>query len=223
MHRKIARALATAVLAGAVPTLAACSSSAAAGGHPQSHGQSSARSHGHEHGAAALPASEPLPPTAPNVANPVDATTFRQAPCTALSPEQLHEFGVAAIGRQTTRGQYLDCLWRDHDGPSRMFLMVTFYQGGGLQDIYGHQDNYGYLHALPAIEGFPAVDAVPEDWRHHGFCGTAVGLADDMFVDVQVALAGGANPAPDHDDPCGRSQKVATAVVRNIKGGGTVS
>jgi hypothetical protein len=217
MRRKIATVVA---MAGAALGLAACSSAPAAS-HPGMAdmagmaGMGSMAGHGH----AALPASEPLPATAPNVANPVDATRFQQAPCTALSPEQLSEFQVAAIGRQTTRGQYLDCIWGDHDGPSKMYLMITFYRGAGLQDIYGHQDNYGYLHALPETAGFPAVVAVPEDWRAHGFCSTAVGLASDMFVNVTVALAGGAHPAPDHDDPCSRAQKVATAVAQNVRGG----
>jgi hypothetical protein len=206
---------------GAVFALAACSSNPA--GPHAGHGTAAAVGHVHAHGNVALPATETLPATAPAVADPLDATRFQQAPCTALSPEQLHELAVAAIGHQTPRGRYLDCVWRDHDGPSRMFLMVTFYRGGGLQDIYSHQDNYGYLHALPPIAGLPALNAVPEDWREHGFCSASVGLANDMFVDIQVALAGGANPAPDHDDPCGRADKVATAVVQNVKGGDTAS
>jgi hypothetical protein len=206
-----------AALAGAALALVACSS--AAGSHESMDGMDDEGGmHSMDHAAMAMPAKEVLPPTAPTIANPLDADRFQQAPCTTLTPDQLHELNVAAPAKPSSRGKLRDCRWQDHDGPSKMNLMVTLYPGKGLQGIYERQKNYGYLHVLPDVDGYPALNAVPEDWRGMGFCAVAVGLSDTMYLNVNVAMNMGTSQAPNQES-CARAQSVAGTIMRTLKTG----
>lgn len=206
------------VFAGVLLALTGCSARTSS-----EHSHSSSAASGHSH--SFPPASgAPVPAVAPTVTDPLAVTRFQQAPCLALNQDKLHQLNVGAAGQLSSRGQQLDCVWRDRDGPSKMFLTLTFNRGRGLADIFDHKSNFGYLRALPDIEGYPAVNAIPEDQRDHGFCSVAVGVANDTVLNVNVALAGGMgagviSAAPDHSDPCPRAQTVATAVIQTVKAG----
>jgi hypothetical protein len=157
---------------------------------------------------------------APNVAHPIDTTRFHTAPCSVLSPVQLQQLNVAAPGQVVSSPAGPDCTWIDRNGPSKMTLGVIFSTSShGLKDIYSHKEDFKYFQQWPDIEGYPAVSALPIDRHTQGDCTVSVGVSNDLFVDVEAQLTGGANAPSDYTDPCPRALKAATAVVQTLKGG----
>lgn len=162
-----------------------------------------------------------LPPGTPNVAHPLDTTRFQKDPCGVLTPAQLRALNVAARGEvdnQDPTGPA--CGWTDTDGPSKMSLGVGFLTAGhGLGDIYAQKDLYAYFQPLPDIEGYPAVANIKGSQRNNtGTCAIDIGVTNQLAVDVFVTLRNGVGAPPDYSDPCPRTQKVADAIVKTLKG-----
>ncbi|GDY31581.1 hypothetical protein GTS_32140 [Gandjariella thermophila] len=138
-----------------------------------------------------------------------------------LTPAQLRALNVAARGEvdnQDPTGPA--CGWTDTNGPSKMSLGVGFLTAGhGLGDIYSQKETYGRFQPLPDIEGYPAVIAVSgSETGHSGACTIDVGVTNQLAVNVFVQLKSGVDAPPDYTDTCPRTQKVADAIMKTLKG-----
>jgi len=166
----------------------------------------------------ALPTHTTAAVVVPTVATPLDTTRFQAAPCTMLTPAQLAAFGVHAPGGPRKDGLGLVCDWDDGGGPSGMTLTLGFVTtGGGLSGTYANRNTLDFRE-LPPIEGFPAVIAnIARTDEAHGICSIGVGSSDAVVVTIVVQISGDEVRQPDQRDPCPRTERIATEVMKTME------
>lgn len=153
---------------------------------------------------------------APRVAEPLDAAEVLDAPCAALTGEQLDGFGVGPTGEPARDAEGAElvgpgCAWST--AGTRDSLSVTWHTEGepGLAAVYGHRDEAAYFEET-TVEDHPAVFTDWGDARDAGVCRIVVGVSDVLAFGLTVT------GDPDAAGSCDRAEQAAAAVLRNLRG-----
>lgn len=156
----------------------------------------------------------------PKVANPIDLTRFKQAPCNALTDAQAQEI----LGPKVESKERLDgaagpaCMWAPPVA-TRPTVDVIFsnLQDSGTASVYAAKGNtYKLVEPLEPIDGYPvtAYDTVDER-ASKGRCSVALGTSDTQTVGVSLEQSE-ANIGK--KDPCAAAREAAIRVLTTIRG-----
>ncbi|MCG8917868.1 DUF3558 domain-containing protein [Actinokineospora sp. PR83] len=152
----------------------------------------------------------------PKVSNPLDVSKFVDKPCTGLTQTQLDRLGVGNAEQDTQpTGEY--CVWTNGRGGS---VNLAFVVGqGGLGGVYYGKKTgqFKFFQELPDISGYPAVIADLSDGRKNGACAVAVGMTDDIILDVDTTQS--LDKVGD-GDPCQVTVDVVEQILETVKAGG---
>lgn len=151
---------------------------------------------------------------APKVLNPLPSSVLSGDPCKdALTPEQV----VQALGKEvegqphSLQGIGPVCGWFNPDTTGQVTVTYDVETHTGLSGEYQNvKPQDPDWKELPAIKGFPTVASA----KHASSCQISVGLADDMFIAVTVALG---LSKSGNADPCEVAPPVAALVVETLK------
>ncbi|GAB3574074.1 DUF3558 domain-containing protein [Amycolatopsis endophytica] len=151
---------------------------------------------------------------APRVPSPLVTDSLVRDPCTALSPAQAAEIGLANPGELYPSPGGQGCRWQSagYDA-NKIFVAPLGDQDTGLTGVYANRAQDNYFEPV-TIEGYPAVFAANADLRGSGTCALWVGVTDQLVVNINSSILDG----PNVTDPCPVVQTVATAMVRQLKG-----
>jgi hypothetical protein len=193
-------------MAGAVLMVAGCSTPSSVGGTP---------------GPTSTPSVGALPPGTPNVANPLDTTSFQKSPCSMLTAAQLQQLTISSAGQpDLTDALGPVCHWHDQTGTSKMNLTVYIVTAGqGLSGPYSQKSNYQVFEPQPDIGGYPGLIAMTDDARPQGDCQIGIGVTNKQEITVEGQLKTGVDKSPDMSNPCPRVRAAAEAVIATIKAG----
>ncbi|WP_410639741.1 DUF3558 domain-containing protein [Amycolatopsis sp. lyj-346] len=158
-------------------------------------------------------------PGVPKVANPLDVSHFRQAPCDSLTAEQ----GQELLGPDVTTHPAVDdqagptCRW-NVPAVSQAGVAVTYFKTTqlGLTGVYRAKDTvYPFFQPLDPIDGYPTVAFGQIDERStKGRCLLALGTSDTQQVDIAISLSEG---NIGKKDPCTAAHDVAAKVLENLR------
>ncbi|MEC3977183.1 DUF3558 domain-containing protein [Amycolatopsis sp. H20-H5] len=173
------------------------------------------------------PASEATQPSttalpyagAPKVTSPLPASVLSGDPCaSALTPQQITQ----AVGPDpelrpgTIPGIGPKCSWSNTKTNGQVLVAYDSESHTGLSGVYQNtQPKSGVWKVLPAIQGYPAVayagekGTVPKD-----YCHVAIGLADDLSVDVYLTLG---RTKVGVSDPCEVVPGIAELVLTTLR------
>jgi hypothetical protein len=166
------------------------------------------------------PASQTLPYAgAPDVSHPLPASVVAGDPCNdALTPAQVKEaLGTEVSGQPgSTPGLGRKCDWANLDTTAVVTVFFITETHQGLSDLYANTKPQAKVwKVLPDIQGFPAVAYLSADGGDQkSTCGVSVGLANDVAVDVELALS---RAKVGTVDPCSVAPKAADAVVTTLR------
>jgi hypothetical protein len=159
-------------------------------------------------------------PGVPKVETPVDTTRFKQAPCKALTSEEITTLlgpGVAAKEQLDAPGGPT-CDWHP-SGTTQAKVGIIFNQvnQAGLTGIYEKQGSTFHLFLpMAPVADLPTVAYGLKDERtSDGRCAVAVGTSDHEMIDVSITQS---EVNVGKKDPCAAAHEVAEKVVANIKG-----
>nr|WP_091304909.1 DUF3558 domain-containing protein [Amycolatopsis tolypomycina] len=156
---------------------------------------------------------------APDVSNPLPASVVAGDPCTdALTPAQVKEaLGVEVTGQPgTAPGLGRKCDWANPDTTAVVTVFFITETHQGLSDLYANTKPQAKVwNVLPDIQGYPAVAYLSADGGDpKRTCGVSVGLANDVAIDVELALS---RAKIGTVDPCSVAPKAADAVVTTLR------
>jgi hypothetical protein len=155
---------------------------------------------------------------APKVANPLPESVLSGDPCAdALTPSQVKEaLGVEVTGESgTTSGIGRKCDWSNADTTAVLTVFFVTEAKQGLSGVYANSKPQAVKwQPLAPIQGFPAVAYLTPGPDPKTFCTVTVGIADDLSVDVALALGRSAHGSV---DPCSVAPKAADAVVTTLR------
>ncbi|MFE0028180.1 DUF3558 domain-containing protein [Amycolatopsis sp. NPDC059021] len=158
---------------------------------------------------------------APKVANPIDVTSYLQAPCNTLTGTQvsrlLGENAKSNADLKATAGP--TCTWKPPGNTNKQVVVNLFTTPPeGLSRIYRlHGTDLKFFMEVPPVEGHPAVAYGFTDTRNtKGECIVGVGTSDTSLLNTIITLSD-ANIGK--MDPCAIAQEVAGEALANIKGG----
>ncbi|MDQ0378266.1 DUF3558 domain-containing protein [Amycolatopsis thermophila] len=145
---------------------------------------------------------------------PLPAGPIVSDPCSALSPAQTAEIGLASPGELYPSPGGQGCRWQSqaHDA-NKIFIAPLGDQQTGLTGVYANRAQDEYFEPV-TVEGYPAVFAANADLRGSGTCALWVGVTDQLVVNINSSILDG----PNATDPCPVVQKVAAAMVQRLKG-----
>jgi hypothetical protein len=159
---------------------------------------------------------------APQVASPLNATTFLAKPCTTLTPAQLENLRLPGPGTPDTNSAVAgyagpSCGWKD--SLQGNYTEVVFLTGNpnGLADVYrgrstGQFDGYW---VETTVDGYPGVfkGFAGADRRKDGSCELDIGISDtlEFLVMEQDRLA---------EKSCDRALLIASMVITTVRAGG---
>lgn len=159
-------------------------------------------------------------PGVPRVETPLDTTRYKQAPCQALTSEEISTL----LGSGVTAKEQLDapggptCDW--HPGgttQAKVGVIFNKVNQAGLTGIYEKQGStFRLFMPMDPIDGLPSVAYGLKDERtSSGRCAVAVGTSDHEMIDVSITQS---EVNVGKKDPCAAAHEVAEKVVHNIKG-----
>jgi len=168
---------------------------------------------GEEADSAAAPSSGPTVDPALRVPAPLPTDSLVADPCSALSPAQVEEVGLASPGEEVAGDAGTDCRWRSSGyDTNKIYIGPLQGQDAGISGIYANREQDKYFEPV-TIEGYPAVFAADADLRSSGTCALWVGVTDQLVVSVISSIVQG----PNVSDPCPAVERVATAMVQHLK------
>ncbi|MGW0521522.1 DUF3558 domain-containing protein [Crossiella sp. NPDC003009] len=159
---------------------------------------------------------------APPITQPkLDVAAFEGKTCSLLTEAQYIELGAEKAGTARAAATGEICAWNTKRNPNtnlngRFSVNINSKTAGGLNQIYADKSKYKYFEEKP-VAGYPSVhinESVPFD---SGDCGTAVGINDNVILNVVVLISDKA--APEYKAPCALADKVAEKVIATLKGG----
>lgn len=155
---------------------------------------------------------------APKVKSPLAWESFKAAPCSVITTEQLKTIGVPGVtGKVNPSAPGPACIWQGDVTSSRVTPGVGFPEGGeGLDTVYERKSTYQLFEPQPDVQGYPALLASNADLRTSGDCALVVGITDSQIASFTVQMG---NKAPRYADPCGLLTEIANQVITNIKAG----
>ncbi|WP_328445739.1 DUF3558 domain-containing protein [Amycolatopsis sp. NBC_00438] len=156
-------------------------------------------------------------PGVPKVDAPIDIAHFKQAPCDALTADQVAEL----LGPGVTPKADLNA----PAGPScsvnpprvtqaSVLLIFGNIDELGLTSVY--RAKYKFFMPLPPVDGYPiAAYGLADDRVSHGKCQIAIGTSDRQTVDIGVAQS---EDNIGKKDPCEAARGIASYVLDNLRG-----
>lgn len=179
-------------------------------------------------GAASSPGTSSVPadPNVPKVSAPLDVpATFLTEPCTVVAQADLSALGYTDAGNpgggaSGSEGSNPSCGWSMAGQGKGNGLQVLIGTGnrekgtGGLAGFYQAKETgrMKFVAPGPEVDGYPTVFYGLSDERSEGNCTMAVGIADDLAVGTLAKSYQG------EQDSCETAQKLASAVIKTLKG-----
>ncbi|MGW5700269.1 DUF3558 domain-containing protein [Amycolatopsis japonica] len=159
------------------------------------------------------------PPSVPKVEHPIDATRFKQDPCTTLTKSQVEEL----LGPKTETAPRAGlagpaCRW-SIPSTTRPRIDVIFpdLPDSGTAAFYAAKGTtYQLLEPLESIEGYPVTAYGDKDKRAEGECSVALGISDTQTIGIPM-LQSSANIGK--KDPCDAAREAAIRVLATVRGG----
>ena len=157
---------------------------------------------------------------APPVRTPLNATTFKQYPCKALTQQQAeHLLGTTVTAEpRPDDAEGPACGWAGEapasDGTVKISFLTT--SDSGLSSFYRAKgSSYRFFKELSPVAGYPAVAFGLEDERDEGHCMVAVGTSNHDAFGVAVHQS---TRNVGKKNPCTIAHQIAGLVIENIKG-----
>ncbi|WP_181774041.1 DUF3558 domain-containing protein [Amycolatopsis pittospori] len=215
MHNVLKSCVAAATLVFVSAALAACSGENPGTPSPTPGADSSS-------GASSAPAN----PNVPKVSTPLTVRdAFLTEPCTVVSQADLSALGYTDAGRpgggaSGSEGTNPSCGWSMSKQGKGNGLQVLIGTGnrekgtGGLAGFYQAKETgrMKFVAPGPEVDGYPTVFYGLSDERAEGNCTMAVGVADDLAIGTLAKSYQG------EQDSCETAQKLASAVIKTLKG-----
>ncbi|RSM58859.1 DUF3558 domain-containing protein [Amycolatopsis sp. WAC 01376] len=160
----------------------------------------------------------PEDPNVPKVAIPLDASAYAGDACKLLPAAAAAELGFTEPGEPSSESSNPSCGWFIKGKADTLQIILgsgNREKGmGGLAGMHKAKEagQLRFLEAGPDVDGYPTVYYGIQDRRARGNCDLAVGVADDLTINT---LAGGYD---NEQDSCGTAQKLASAVIKTLKG-----
>jgi hypothetical protein len=158
-------------------------------------------------------------PTAPTVAEPLDASKYLADPCAILTPAQLASYGMTRSEDPNTPSTSTDfslptCLWYGSAQSFNVGVSWLTSNKNGLADTYDIQesDTWEYFEAIE-VEDYPAVFNYFSEDPQYGNCHVTVGVSDRLVFTVNIQGQGNI----DAQTGCDLVIRVATAVIQMLK------
>jgi hypothetical protein len=153
---------------------------------------------------------------APKVDHPLDVSHFEEHPCDALKAEDAQTLNVSAPGQQDENGVGLGCGWRNSQTGGSLGLDFFTSDKRGLSSAYRDAKNgyFSYFEPVDDIEDYPAVAYSTKEKTPTARCVVAVGVSDQVFFAVTVALS---FDNIGKKDPCEAAAGAAGMLVRTMK------
>lgn len=158
---------------------------------------------------------------APTVQNPLPASVLDGNPCdSALTTEQVASFiGTTKAPQRSDIATGPQCTWFSVDGVSgQISVYYNTKAGGGLNATYRNVRPDADRWEPMTLQGYPAVATAQKGLSQSttGACNAFVGISNDLTFGVGLVL--GDNARERGVDSCAGVQKVANAVLTNLKG-----
>ena len=156
---------------------------------------------------------------APKVENPINVTRFLQAPCDALTAEQVDSFlGKGVSPKPDLKGQAgPECFWHSPSiSQAGVGVIFTHAANLGLTSVYAARGTkYPFFKPLEPIDGYPLVAYDGEgDQSSKGRCTVAVGASNTQAIDISITQS---EENVGKKDPCIAAREVAGKVLTNLK------
>lgn len=168
-------------------------------------------------GPSSASSSRGLPgPGVPKVGNPLNAEKFLADPCSVITKAQAAE--VAGLTRSEADLAGVAgprCEWSDSSRNDVAFAFIVA-GGGGLTGVY-ENSRMGSAYFEPIeVAGYPAVFADVIEQRAEGLCSLAVGVRDDLLLNI---TSGFDSASPYYANSCPPVKKAAELALATMKGG----
>ncbi len=160
----------------------------------------------------------PEDPNVPKVAIPLDASAYIGDVCKLLPAAAAAELGFTEPGEQKNDTSNPSCSWGIRGKADSLQIILgsgNRQKGmGGLAGLHKAKKagQLKFLEPGPEVDGYPTVYYGLQDRRAGGNCDLSVGVADDLAVSAQ------AEGYDNEQDSCGTAQKVASAMIKTLKG-----
>ena len=152
---------------------------------------------------------------APAVSDPLPESAIPEDPCDAFTREQV-EYALgdnAPEGKREEIATGPTCTWQDSESGAGFGAFYGLNPPEGLSAYYRNtKPQVEVWHELPPIGGFPAVAF--QKYKDQVSCTAAVGLSDELTVDVPVSPS---RAKYGELDPCEMAQDMAEMLVGNLK------
>ncbi|MCR6485358.1 DUF3558 domain-containing protein [Amycolatopsis sp. OK19-0408] len=164
------------------------------------------------------PSAAGLPgPGVPKVENPIDIGRFAQAPCDALTADQVTELlGPGVTPKTDLKAPAGPSCSANPPRVTQASVIVIFphVSDRGLTGVYEAQ--YRFFLPLASVDGYPvAAYGLADDRASRGRCQIAIGTSDTQTVDIGI---GQSEENIGKKDPCEAARGVASYVLGNIRG-----
>ncbi len=154
---------------------------------------------------------------APKVTSPLEADTFQQDPCQALTASQAKGLNVVFPGKpfKGNFGNACEWLGRNHNGG---YAAIDFVSDDprGMSSVYrsNSRGEFAFFEALEPFAGHPmAAFGIADAREEAGRCAVAVGLTDELafgvFLDLSTENIG-------HKDPCAIASQVGRMMLTTM-------
>ncbi|WP_165912921.1 DUF3558 domain-containing protein [Tamaricihabitans halophyticus] len=151
---------------------------------------------------------------APAVEKPLDTSKFEEDPCAALTPEHLQELNLPQQGEEEDAEAGPMCNWNNRETTGNASIILVTASDRGLTALYETRSQYAVFEPVEPIEGHPGVIySSTEGEPEKGYCTVAVGLTDELAMDVGVRLSWG----NEGGDACGTVQGIAEYMLQTMK------
>ncbi|RSN27577.1 DUF3558 domain-containing protein [Amycolatopsis sp. WAC 01416] len=160
----------------------------------------------------------PEDPNVPKVTNPLDASAFVGDACKLLPAAAAAELGFTEPGAPKNDTNNPACSWGIRGKADSLQIILgsgNREKGmGGLAGLHKAKEagQLKFLEPGPDVEGYPTVYYGLQDRRARGNCDLSVGVADDLAISAQ------AEGYDNEQDSCGTAQKLASAMIKTLKG-----
>ncbi len=146
----------------------------------------------------------PIAPSAPAVANPLDASDFVARPCTSLTKAQQRQYGITRTERTTLATEGESCFFHQADDDP-YWVAYASEVPAGLSALYRDhaRGTWRYWHPTE-LDGYPALAFGNID---PPACFFGVGVSDSLYFWVSASS----------DETCVKSRTVASTILANIK------
>ena len=164
-------------------------------------------------GSGANPASD-----APQVASPLDVSSYVQNPCQLLTVAQLQTIGFTSSTAPSTDDSNPNdhqCAWDDDNTSAHIGAVWQGAFTNGIADLYAKKSELKYFQPVQ-IGGYPAVVGSESDDRADGTCVVNVGPTNTNEYFIRYS----APNEPQKSRACDIAQKVAGLTIDTLKGGG---